>query len=68
MIEGRLCPRRAAGSKSQGGSWVGGGGALMGDRNGELFIAFPDSFPSSVLLFGTSLLSGLWKLVGTPKI
>lgn len=68
MMEGGGCPKRAVGFKSQGGSWVGGVGTHIEDRNGELFTAFPDSFPSSALLLRTDLLSGIWKLMGTTKI
>lgn len=47
---------------------LGEGRTHVGDRNGELFTGFPDSFLSSAFLFRTDLLSGIWKLVGTTKI
>lgn len=73
MVEGGLCPQRAAGSKSQdcnrGGAGGGGEGRThVGDGSGQLFAASPDSFFSSVFLFETDLLSRIWKLVATTKI
>lgn len=60
--------QEGSGFQEPRGKLGGGRGAHKADRNGKLFAAFPDSFPSSALLFGTELLSGIWKLVTTPKI
>ena len=68
MVEGGLCPQRAAGSKSQDCSRGGGGEDPLGDGSWQLFTASPDSFLSSVFLFETALLSRIWKLVVTTKI
>lgn len=54
MVEGGLCPKRAAGSKSQDWSWK-VGGSHVGWKQGAVYTVFP------TLFLGTELLSEIWE-------